>query len=163
VTPTRLSTLVAVSGITGIVAWSGLRLLESSGGRLLPLPWTALGGMVLIAVAVVASGWPVRRWTRGERSRPLDPLRAARVLVLARASAYSGSALAGFYAAQAVLVLPDLSIEPRRERLGVAALATGAAVLMVVAGLVVERWCRLPGDEDEERRGPGRPQDGVRT
>lgn len=149
-TPMRPARLLAIAVVVGVVAWSLLRLLEAAGGVPLPQPWTAPAGMVVIAVAVIAAGWPVRRWTRGDRSRRLDALRAARTLVLARASAYSGSALVGFYLAQAVLVLPDLAIETRRERLWLALVAATAALLMVAAGLVVERWCRLPpGDRDE--------------
>lgn len=149
-TPMRAQHLLLTCLVVGVAAWSGLRLLEAGGGTPLPLPWTATAGMLVIAVAVVLAGWPVRRWTRGDRTRHLDALRAARTLVLARASAYSGSALAGFYAAQAVLVLPDLDVEVRRDRLWMALVAVGGAVVMVVAGLVVERWCRLPGGDDDD-------------
>lgn len=149
-TPMRVPRLLLVAVVVGVVSWSGLRLLEASGGVPLPLPWTATAGMAVIALAVLVAGWPVRRWTRGDRSRRLDALRAARTLVLARASAYSGSALAGFYVAQALLVVPDLAVEARRERFWMAVVAVAGALTMVVAGLVVERWCALPpSDEDE--------------
>lgn len=156
--PVRAAHLVSIAAVVGVVAWTALRLLEARGGVPLSVPWTATAGMVVIAVAVLAAGWPVRRWTRGDRTRRLDALRAARTLVLARASAYSGSALVGFYGAQAVLVLPDLAIEPRRDRLVLALAAVLGAAVMVVAGLVVERWCRLPPDDtedDEAGRVPG--------
>lgn len=150
-TPMRPTRLLLIALVVGVVAWSLLRLLEASGSLPLPLPWTAPAGMVVIAVAVLVAGWPVRRWTRGDRTRRLDALRAARTLVLARAAAYSGSALVGFYLAQGVLVLPDLAVEVRRERLWLALVAAGAAMLMVASGVLVERWCRLPpGDEDDE-------------
>lgn len=156
-TPMRLRHLAGIAVVVGVVAWSGLRLLESRGGLPLPLPWTATAGMLVIAVAVLVAGWPVRRWTRGDRTRRLDALRAARTLVLARASAYSGSALVGFYAAQALLVVPDLAVEARRERLWMALLSTSGAAVMVAAGLVVERWCRLPRDDDDDELGPEVP------
>jgi hypothetical protein len=148
--PTSKGSLLLVAVVVGVVAWSALRLVERSGGLPLPLPWTALGGMLVLVAAVVAAGWPVRRWTRGDRTRRLDALQAARTLVLARAAAYAGAALTGFYAAQGLLALPNLDVEPRRERLLMAALAMGCALLMVVAGLVVEHWCRTPSDEDED-------------
>ena len=150
-TPMRPIRLLVIAVVVGVVAWSLLRLVEASGGLPLPQPWTAPAGMVVIAVAVLAAGWPVRRWTRGDRTRRLDPLRAARTLVLARAAAYSGSALVGFYLAQGLLVLPDLAVEARRERLWLALVAAAAAMLMVGSGVVVERWCRIPPeDEDDE-------------
>lgn len=149
-TPTSKRSLVLVAAVVGVVAWSALRLVETSGGLPLPLPWTALAGMLVLVAAVVAAGWPVRRWTRGDRTRRLDALQAARTLVLARAAAYAGAALTGFYAAQGLLALPDVDVEPRRERLVMAVLAVVCALLMVVAGLVVEHWCRTPIDEDDD-------------
>lgn len=149
-TPTSRRSLVLVAAVVGVVAWSALRLVETSGGLPLPLPWTALAGMLVLVAAVVAAGWPVRRWTRGDRTRRLDALQAARTLVLARAAAYAGAALTGFYAAQGLLALPDVDVEPRRERLVMAVLAIVCALLMVVAGLVVEHWCRTPVDEDDD-------------
>jgi hypothetical protein len=55
----------------------------------------------------------------------------------------------GWYAGQALVVVPDLAIEPRRDRLVLAVLAVLAAVAMVATGLVTERWCRLPDDEED--------------
>lgn len=154
-TATRPRTLLAIAAVVGVVVWSLLRLLQSSGGSPLPLPWTAVGGMLVIGAVVTAAGWPVRQFNRGRQQQRFDALRAARTVVLAKACSYSGAALAGFYAAQVVLVLPDLSIEPRRERLFMAGAAVLAALVMVAAGLVVERWCRLPprdedGEEDDD-------------
>jgi hypothetical protein len=157
-TPMRARHLALTALVVGVVTWSALRIVEATGGVALPLPWTAAAGMLVIAGAVLVAGWPVRRWTRGDRSRRLDALRAARTLVLAKASAYSGAALAGFYAAQALLVVPDLDVEARRERFWVALLAVGAALVMVAAGLVVERWCRLPPPDDDEEDAEAAPR-----
>ena len=145
-----LSRLALVAAVVGVLAWSALSMLEGRGGVPVRVPWTAPAGMLVIAAAVVAAGWPVRRWTRGDRSRRLDGLRAARALVLARASAYSGAALAGLYLAQVVLAAPDLDVEARRERFFVAVAAVLASLVMVVAGLVVERWCKLPPPDEED-------------
>lgn len=149
----RPARLLLVAAVVGVVSWSGLRLVEAGGGVLLPLPWTATAAMLVIAVAVVLAGRPVRRWTRGDRSKGIDALRAARVLVLARASAYSGAALVGFYLAQVALVAGDLAVEARRERFWLALVTVGGAVVMVVAGVVVERWCRLPPSDQDDAAG----------
>lgn len=81
--------------------------------------------------------------------RRLDPLRATRVLALARASAFSGAATAGAYAAIALLTAPTAQVEPRLERLVLALLAVLAATALCVAGVVVERWCRVPPGSDD--------------
>lgn len=83
--------------------------------------------------------------------RRLDPLRATRVLALARASAFAGAAMAGAYAALALLTAPSAAAEPRAERLLIALVAVVAASALSVAGVVVERWCRVPPGDDRLR------------
>ena len=53
-----------------------------------------------MAVLVIAAGLPVRRFLRGE-APSLNPVRAARTLVLAQAAALTGAGASGWYAAQA--------------------------------------------------------------
>src|SRR5690606_11470201 len=97
-------------------------------------------------------GWNVRQYRAGKRPG-LDPLVAARTVVLATASAYTGSLLAGWYGAHVVLVLGDLAIEGRRAVAVSGGFALLAAVALVVAGLVVERWCEIRADEDDDDPG----------
>lgn len=152
-TPTKGSTLGLLALVGAVLGWSVTRVLES-GGSAMPLPVTALVAMLVIAVAVLVVGWPVRRWNRGDRSRRLDPLRAARTAVLAKASSHSGALLVGWYLGQGLTLVADLEIEVRRERFVLALVAVAAAGLMVTAGLVSERWCRLPdGDDDPDDGG----------
>ncbi len=151
-TPARVSTAAVLGIAVAVLGWAGLRIWTRSGGTYVPLPWTAVVGTAMLAVAVVAAGLPVRRWMSGRRDRPLDPLVAARTVVLAKAAAYGGALLAGWYAAQALVILPDL-VGTRRTRFVLAVAATLAAVGVCVAGFVVQRWCRVPPDDGEG--GPG--------
>ncbi|GAB2690924.1 DUF3180 domain-containing protein [Thalassiella azotivora] len=154
--PSRPRTLLLLA-LAGVVAgWLVVRALASNGASM-PLPVTALAAMVVIAGAVLVFGWPVRRWNRGDRTRRLDPLRAARTAVLAKASSHSGALLVGWYLGQALDLVPDWAIEPLRERLLLAGVAVLCAGLMVAAGLVAERWCRLPDGDDDPDGEPGRP------
>lgn len=148
-TATRIRVLALLAFVAAVVGFSTVRVWESAGRGAFPLPWSALAGMLVIAAAVLVVGWPVRRWNAGHRDRRLDPLRAARAAVLAKASSLAGALLVGWYTGQGLVVLPDLAIEPRRERLVVSALAVAAAATMVAAGLVAERWCRLREDEED--------------
>lgn len=154
--PLRLAPLLLVALAVGVVAFVGLRALEGSGGPPLLLPWTAPAGLFVLAAAVLGAGWPVRRWNRGVRDRPLDPLRAARTLVLARASSITGAALAGGYAALVAVLAPTVEVEPRRERLLLALVAVLASAALTGAGLLVERWCRVPPDDSDEPPGAAR-------
>lgn len=151
---TRWQLLVVLAAVVTVVVVAGLTVWESVGGGPLPTPWTALVAMVVIAVAVLVVAWPVRRWNAGVRDRRFDPLRAARAAVLAKASSHCGALLVGWYAGQALVVVGDLGIEPRRDRFVGSVTALVAAVGVVVAGHVAERWCRLPEDHDGEG-GPG--------
>ena len=152
----RPGTAVLVALVTGAVGWYALRLWEDS-GRLLPqVPWTALAGMVALAVAVVATGLPVYRWRSGRRETRLDPLVAARTVVFAKAAVYGGALLAGWYAAQALVVLPDV-VGARRTRLILAALCAAAAVAVTAAGFLVQHWCTLPPRDEDDAGEQDRP------
>lgn len=149
-TPTRWTTPVGVALVTAVVGFALVGPLEMLGLTLTRLPWTAVAAVLLLAVVVLVLGWPVRRWNRGHRDRPLDPLRAARTAVLGQASALAGAALLGWYVGQVVHLLPDVAYPLPRQSVLALLVAAGAAALLLVAGLVVERWCRLPDDEDDD-------------
>ncbi len=145
--------VLAVAVVAAAVAYAVLRVVESRGGTLLPVPAIAWLVVLLIAGVVAVLGWNVRQYTRGHRP-DTDVLVAARTVVLATASAYTGALLAGWYAAQVLLTLPDLDIAGRRDVAVSAGIAAVAAIALAVVGLVAERWCEVPpGDDDED--GPG--------
>jgi len=151
VIPARFRGVALVALVVGVAGWAVLDALQAAGGRPLVTPWTAPVGIVIVAALVLVAGLEVRRWVAGRRERRLDPLLAARIAVLAKASAYAGGALAGWYLAQAVVVLPDL-VGDRRTRFVVSLLSALAAALLAAAGLLAQRWCRRP---DDENRGNG--------
>lgn len=126
-----------------------------SGGRV-PVPVSPLVAVVIGAFSVVLFflGRSVRRFVLGRRPG-LSPLRAFRILVLAKASVIAGALQLGWFAAHALVlvsVYPDAP-EARRQALAAGSAAVACAVLVVV-GLVVEWFCRVPPvDEDEGERG----------
>ena len=150
---TRWQTLVTITIAAAAAAWLLLRLLERGSVYTPPVPWLVSAVMLVIAAVVLVMGWQVRQFLRGKRPR-LNPLRAARTAVLAKASCYAGALLAGWYLAQVLVVLADLEILARRAQASSAAIATGAAVLLAVVGLVVEWFCRVPPPEDPEKEPP---------
>jgi Protein of unknown function (DUF3180) len=156
--PARASSAILTALVTAVVAWFALDLWSRQGGRLLPLPWFAAVAIVAVAAVVLVLGWEVRRSVRGQRSAPIDPLVAARIVVLAKAAVYGGAVLAGWYGAQALVLLSNVS-PLRRERLLVAGATALSAVVLVVAGLVAQRWCRLP--DDDERGGRQAEEDSL--
>ena len=155
--PTRTRTLLLLAAAVAAITWVVLRLWASSGHELPMLPWSTPGVMGLLAVAVLVAGWPVRRWTRGQRTEPLDPLRAARTVVLAKAAQYAGALLTGWYAGQVLVIAPSVDVEPRRDLLLRGLVSVAAALLVWVVGWLVERFCRV------DRRGPGKDGAGKTT
>lgn len=148
-TPTRPLVLLLISLAATGVSWSGLDLWDSRGGLGPPLPWTAALGNLALCAAVIAAGLPVRRWVAGRWGRPLDPLLAARTVVLAKAAAYGGAVLAGWYAGQGMVLFPEL-VGARRTRLIVAAVCSLTAIMLAGCGLLVQRWCRVPPSDDDD-------------
>lgn len=149
-TGSRPRVLALLAALATVLGFAAVRVWESSGGRSLPLPWTAMVAMAAIAVSVLALAWPVHLWNAGRRDRPLDPLRAARAAVLAKAASHCGALVSGWYLGQALVLVSDLAIEPRRDRFVLAVVAVLSGLVVVAAGLVAEHWCRLPEDRPED-------------
>ncbi len=147
---TRPVALLITATVSTVLAWLLLDTLERGGFDPLPVPWTSSAALVMLALLVVAAAREVRRWAGGRRPRPLSPLTAARIAVLAAASSYVGALLTGWYLAQAVIILPDL-VGQRRERFWLALVTALSAALLSGAGLLGQRWCRRPPEADEEQ------------
>ncbi len=148
---TAIRTLLLVTVVTAAVGWFLVRALQSRGTLLPAVPWVVDVAILVLAGAVFWAGWTVRAYQKGKRPS-LDAIRAARTFVLAKAAALTGALLAGWYGAQVVAALPDLSIDAYQDRALAAGLATASAVVLAVVGLVAERFCQLPPDEHGEGR-----------
>ncbi|MBD8079123.1 DUF3180 domain-containing protein [Cellulosimicrobium arenosum] len=149
--------LLLVVVATATAAWLVVRGLEGRGVHLPQVPWIVDVALLALAGVVLWSGWTVRSYQQGKRPS-LDAIRAARTFVLAKAASLTGALLVGWYGAQVLVVLPDLAIEPRRDRAVAAGIAVLCAVVLSVAGLVAERFCQLPPSDGEG----GRTRDGAR-
>jgi lysylphosphatidylglycerol synthetase-like protein (DUF2156 family) len=125
------------------------------------LPLTGLVTMGVIVVLTLVLGMRVLRWRNGKKKKMLNPILAAWTLLLAQACAYTGSVLLGWHAG---IFLDQLRLWNLRSSQGLTwqALAmAGGGLIMVVVGLVVERFCRIsPEDGDaggsqavQEKRG----------
>lgn len=143
----RLILLVVL--VATAFAYLVLRLWTGQGGALPQATWGALIVLVFMAFGVFFAGLPVRRFLRGQATKPLNPIRAMRTLVLAQAAALTGALVTGWYVGQVLVLLPDFDVPSRRSLAFVLSALAAGGVLMVVAGLVVQAMCRV----DRHRRG----------
>lgn len=144
-TPTRARTLVVLVVVAGILSWAVTRAWAAYDPGLVDVPWAAPALLALVAVAVFVAAASLRGRLRGEPGRrPVPALGAARFAVLAKAVSHAGALLAGAYAGFGVYLLPELTSGSRSDRVLTAGGTVLAALLLVAAGLVLERVCRVP-------------------
>ncbi len=151
--PAWLAAVGVALAVVGAIATE----LSSRASLALPvLPLSSLATMGLIAIVCIFLGLKVRRWRDGKREKALDPLMAARTVVLAQACAYAGAVLLGWHSGILLDQLPTLAL---RDDLSVIwqmlALMTGG-LTMIIVGIVVERFCKVPPED-------GKPPESPRT
>ncbi|PPF22033.1 DUF3180 domain-containing protein [Rathayibacter sp. AY1E8] len=145
---TRISTLLGL-GLAGAVAGFLLDLAIAAAGRpvLIP-PLTVPLTLIVVAALVLGFAVPIHRATKGTLRRPIDPFRAMRVVVLAKASSHVGALLLG--ASGGILVyLLSRAIPSLGSVWQDVATIVGALVLLV-AGLVAEHLCTIPPSDDDD-------------
>ncbi|GMA35163.1 DUF3180 domain-containing protein [Demequina litorisediminis] len=147
--PLSWQRLTIVALVVLVLAWLFSASLGSSGTTPPHVPWTAVVFNLVAAACALWFGWQVRRFLIGKKP-DLSALRAARTVVFGQACAYAGAVLTGAYGGYALGLLDDWSHGPRREVIISALIAAGAALLLVIAGLVAEHWCKH-SDEDDDR------------
>ncbi|MCH9734524.1 MAG: DUF3180 domain-containing protein [Actinomycetia bacterium] len=150
--PTRGRDLVAAVFVTAVAGY----LLVGAVYRWFP-PITGWTGVSLLGVAIALTGWGFYVRTRirdgriGVGQGRLHPLAVARSVAIAKASAWVGSVVLGWWLAVVVYLLP------RRSTLRVAAEDTGGAVVagvsafaLVAAALWLQHCCRSPDVPGED-------------
>ncbi len=137
--------LVSVAAVGALL----LRLLEGYGVYLPEVGWVECVAILALAGGIFTAGWAVRAYQKGDRPN-LDPLRAARTFVLAKAGALTGALLGGRYLAEVAVHVGQLEIESRRDHAVAAAIAVVCSLVLVVVALVVEKFCELPPPDDAQ-------------
>jgi len=152
--------VLAAAGAIGIAAGFLVDQLLTAAGRPTFVPGVTLPILLLLlGVFVIVLALPIRRATRGaEGARPVDPFRAVRVAMLAKASSIVGSAFAGFGAGLALFLLTR-PVTPSVGSWGAVIATIVCGALLVASGLVAEHLCTIRKDDDDEQ--PGDPGPGF--
>lgn len=141
-----LPAVLAVAGAA--LGWLIEVGLAAAGLATLVPPYSLPITIAAIGVVVVLAGWPIRQMVRGAAKRKVDPFRAMRVLLLAKASTLAGAVLGGVAVGLGVYLLTRPVLPPVASLIPVAATLL-AAIVLIVCGLLVEHWCRIPPEDDD--------------
>lgn len=110
--------------------------------------------LVLLALAVLALAWPIRRSTRSAAHRRVDPFRAVRIAMLARASSLVGAVVTGFGVGLGAYLLS----RPTTPPLGSIIATAAAGLVLTIAAVIAESFCLLPGAGPHDPDGQNGPR-----
>ncbi|MCD0482477.1 DUF3180 domain-containing protein [Streptacidiphilus sp. ASG 303] len=152
--PLRPALLAGIAVVSGVLSWAGAKLWDSL-GELPGVPAAAPVVLAVVAVVLLAAAISIRARLRAQRDREpdargVDPLSAARAVVLGQASALVAALAVGVYGGTGVFLLSLLDQPARRTQAVTAGLAVLAGVAVVVAALWLQQICRLPDDNDND-------------
>lgn len=147
VVPTSARAVVLAAALGAGVAWIVLQVARYAGAAL-PLP--GVGAWASVALLAAATGWLAWRTRDAVRRRePLDAAVAVTRLRIGKAGVGVSAVLGGAYLAFGVVAFGGWPAPLAQSRVLDAILAFVACVGWGVAGLALERACRIPDDRDE--------------
>ena len=153
--PTRKRDLAAAAVLTAVASYLLVVLVY----RWFP-PITGWTGVSLLAVAIATAGWAfyvrakISDGKIGAGSGRLHPLAVARSVVIAKASAWVGALVLGWWSGVLAYLLPRRStLRVAAEDTAGAAVAAGCALALVVAALWLEHCCKSPGEPPDNADG----------
>jgi len=159
VRPVRRTSARLVLAVVSVGLVIGL-LVEPVSERLDGVPplvgWGPASTLLVVAVIVGALAWSTWQSLHKKHQRMTSD-HGFKLLVLARSCAIVGSLFGGGYGGFAISFLDDLNTQLGSERALQAGVAAGAGVLLLVAALLLERACRLPEDDEDNKNGKATP------
>ena len=147
ITPPRALAVAALFG--ALAGWLIVAATNSFDLVAPQVPWTAPLGVFLIAALVGVIAYTTHQRIHVRRQR-IEPQRAVAFLVLGKASALAGALVAGGYLTYALMFITRLDAVAPRDRVIKSAVAAVAGVALAIAGLLLERACRVPKSDDDE-------------
>ncbi|MGW2816902.1 DUF3180 domain-containing protein [Streptomyces sp. NPDC001415] len=151
----RLGVLAGLFVVAGVLSWAGARLWDSI-STLPSVPIAAPIVLGVIAVILLATALSIRARLRAQRERRpgakgVEPLMAARAVVFGQSSALVAALVCGMYGGTGVYLLSYLDVPARRDQAIYAGFSVLAGIAVVAAALFLERVCKLPEDEDDNK------------
>lgn len=143
-------------GVVGIAIGYLLEVALVAAAAATLIPPIALSiTLVAIGLIVVVLAIPIRRAVRSKVKVHIDPFRAMRIALLAKACSLAGGLLTGTGIGVVVYVLTRPVMSSGAVWLSV--IAALSAVILLAGGLVAESFCTLPPSDDEKERADHAP------
>jgi hypothetical protein len=148
---TKIGTLLWTSVIAIPIGWTVARVVDSVTHALPPVPWVLPALVLALALLMEIARRSVKGWVEFRRfDGRLDALRIARLLVLAKASAVFGPAVAGAYLGLAMYAASEWETPAGRNRLLMSGLIVVAGIAVAIMAVRCEAACRVPPPEEPQ-------------
>ncbi|MDH6133884.1 hypothetical protein P3T37_003283 [Kitasatospora sp. MAA4] len=153
----RLRLLVAIVVVSTALAWAGAKLWNSL-DSLPGVPTAAPVVLAAVAVVLLATAISLRSRLKAVRDRVpgakgVDPLGAARAVVLAQASALVSAVATGVYAGLGIFLATLSDFSAHQGPAITAGLAVVAGAGVIAAALWLQHVCKLPEDDGSGGKG----------
>jgi len=147
---TSTASLVATAVIGALAGFVLEAVLVRWGEPMFVPPVTLGGALLLLGLAVPALAWPIRRATGTNETRqssPVNPFYATRVVLVAKASAVTGSVLSGVGVGIVVFVMSRMFVV--WSSVVLSGIVAVGGVILLAGSLLAEKWCHLPPTDTE--------------
>ncbi|WP_460648994.1 DUF3180 domain-containing protein [Kribbella endophytica] len=148
VRPTSRRLLIAIAVLGAAIGVTMVKAIESGGGVAPTVSWLTLVAWAFLAALLFVAARNTNQRVQVRRER-IESSRAVFLLMLGKASAFVGALCTGVYAGFALSFVNAVGSSGPRNRVITAGVAAVISVLVVTAGLLLERACRIPEDPDE--------------
>ncbi|MBB5838566.1 DUF3180 domain-containing protein [Kribbella italica] len=148
VRPTSRRLLIAIAVLGTAIGVTMVKAIESGGGVAPTVSWLTLVAWSFLAALLFVAARNTNQRVQVRRER-IEASRAVFLLMIGKASAFVGALCTGVYAGFALSFVNAVGSSGPRNRVITAGVAAVISVLVVTAGLLLERACRVPEDPDE--------------
>lgn len=149
--------VLIVAAVLGGAAGFVLNQVLTATGRPTFTPMVSLPILLLLLGAVVVVlAVPIRQATRGRGRAAVNPFRALRIAMLAKASSIVGAAIGGF-GLGLLAFRATLPVAPSVGSVGTLIATAVCGAVLIAAALVAEHLCTIRKDDDDEQPGAGGP------
>jgi hypothetical protein len=148
-------TLLVSLGVGAMVVGFLLELALAASGRPVFIPPVSLPiTLVAVAVIILLCAIPIRRATTGTSQTSINPFRALRIALLAKASSLTGVLVTGA-GVGCVLYLLSRPVVPGLGSVVLIVVTVVGGGVLAAAGLVAEYLCTIPPKNDVQQGSSG--------